>query len=267
MARGDVALGVYPGRVLGVLRRDRVIAFHFDELILATGTYDRLPPIPGNDLPGVIGLQAAQRYAACGGLRPGTRMAAWTPSSRQSDLEALAAAHDVEIVWMSDSAPRALSGRRRVQRLHSDVTVACDIFVTAVPQPAIELAVQAGARVELTRGELPILAVADSPGWVALRGAVATKSSGVPDVLAADAAFACLCEDVRIGDIRACVAEGFEHAELVKRRTGAMTGPCQGKLCSAIVLAVLRDEGIDAGPTSARPPALPVPLGRLASDA
>ena len=30
---------------------------------------------------------------------------------------------------------------------------------------------------------------------------------------------------------------GFASAELVKRRTGAMTGPCQGKLCAAAVLA------------------------------
>jgi hypothetical protein len=154
-----------------------------------------------------------------------------------------------------------------VQRLHAEATVACDVFVTAVAQPAIELALQAGARAELTSGELPILAVAELPSWVGLRGGAATKTSGVPDVPAADEAFACLCEDVRIGDVRACVADGFEHAELVKRRTGAMTGPCQGKLCSAIVLSVLREEGIDAVPTSARPPAFPVPLGRLASDA
>ena len=31
-------------------------------------------------------------------------------------------------------------------------------------------------------------------------------------------AFACLCEDVRIGDLADCVAQGFAHPELVKRR-------------------------------------------------
>src|SRR5438105_246566 len=61
-ARGELALGVYPDRVLGVLREDSLVALRFDRLVLATGTYERLPPIAGNDLPGVVGLHAAIRY-------------------------------------------------------------------------------------------------------------------------------------------------------------------------------------------------------------
>jgi bacterioferritin-associated ferredoxin len=267
LAQGDLALGVYPDRVLGVLREDSLVALHFDELVLATGTYERLPPIPGNDLPGVIGLRAAQRYAASGGLPRGTRIAVWTPSNRRSDVETLAHDYRLDIVWISGKAPRALSGRGHVERLHSEATVDCDLFVTAVPQPAIELALQADARAYLTSGELPILAVAETPEWLQLRAGAGTKSSGVPEVPEADSAFACLCEDVRVKDVRACVAQGFDHAELVKRRTGAMTGPCQGKLCSAAVLSVLREEGADATPTSARPLLRPVTLGDLASHA
>jgi hypothetical protein len=215
----------------------------------------------------VLGLHAAERYARAGALRQGTRIAAWTPSNRRPRVEALAASHGLDIVWIDEAAPGALSGRGRVERLHAESTVPCDILITAVAQPAFELALQAGARAELTRGELPILVVAESPAWVQLRGAAAAKASGVPDVRAADDAFACLCEDVRVGDVRACAAEGFDHPELVKRRSGAMTGPCQGKLCAATVLSVLRDEGVEATPTSARPPAFPVSLGQLASDA
>lgn len=266
-AHGELALGIYPDRVLGVLSEESLVAVHFERLIVATGTYVRLPAIPGNDLPGVISLDAAERYGASGGLRPRTRIAAWTPPGRRDAVERLAEHYSLELVWASDTAPRSLSGRGRVQRLHAERTVACDLFVTAVTQPAIELALQGGARAELTSGELPILAVVWTPDWLELRGGAAQRSSGVPAARAADEAFACLCEDVRIQDLRACVRDGFRHTELVKRRTGAMTGPCQGKLCAGAVLSVLREEGVEATPTTPRPLVRPVALRELAAHA
>lgn len=266
-ARGEVALGVYGERVLAVLRRRGLAAVHFERLVVATGTYERLPPIPGNDLPGTVGLHAAELYAAAGGLRRGLRVAAWTPASRRGAVNRLVERHGLRLVWADDTAPRSLSGRGRVERLHAERTVACDLFVTAVAQPAIELALQAGARAEVTSGELPILAVTAAPDWLELRGGAAAQTSGVPDVPAADVSFACLCEDVRVRDLRACVAEGFGHVELVKRRTGAMTGPCQGKLCAGAVLSVLREAGVRAAPPTTRPPARALTLGELAARA
>jgi hypothetical protein len=239
----------------------------FDRLVLATGGYERLAPIAGNDLPGVIGLPAAERYGQAGGLPRGTRIAAWTPADRRDRVEALAKRHGLELVWVDDRAPHALSGRGRVERVHAGEIVACDLFVTAVVQPAIELALQAGATGRLTESELPILVADDLPDWLEIEGDAARRSSGVPDVGASDDAYACLCEDVRVRDLRDCVADGFGHAELVKRRTGAMTGPCQGKLCAAAVHAVLRERGVDSGLTTARPLAHPVELAELAADA
>lgn len=267
-AGGDVVLGVYPGRVLGMLRDDRMLAVSFERLVLATGTYERLPPIPGNDLPGVVGLEAAEIYGASGALAPGTRVGVWAPADAHDRARALASRHDLDIVWLGNVAPRRIHGRRRVRAI--DVAgrrVGCELFVVGVVQPAIDLALQAGATATLTEGELPILAVDTAPEWLEVRGTAARLQSGVPDVRPADEAIACPCEDVRFGDLRACVAQGFEHAELVKRRTGAMTGPCQGKLCSAAVLAELRSCGVEAVPTRSRPLARPVTLGELAADA
>jgi hypothetical protein len=266
-ATGDEPLGVYGDRTLAVLTGDRLLKLSFERLVLATGGYERLPPIPGNDLPGVLGLAAAERYGAAGDLPRGTKLAAWAPPDRRDRVRMLAKRHGLELVLVDERPPGALAGRHRVERLHARETIECDLFVTAVVQPAIELALQAGATARLTTGELPILVADDCPDWLELEGDAALRSSGVPDVVASDAAFACLCEDVRVGDLRACVAQGFEHAELVKRRTGAMTGPCQGKLCSAAVQAVLREEGVDTGTTTARPLARPVELGELAADA
>ena len=131
----------------------------------------------------------------------------------------------------------------------------------------VELAIQAGATARLTSDGLPILAIETLPADIEVVGEAAAASSGVPDVPAADAAFACLCEDVRFRDLKECVAQGFGDAETVKRRTGAMTGPCQGKLCAAATLTMLRSLGVPVALPRPRPPARPVPLRELAADA
>jgi hypothetical protein len=266
-AEGQVAIGIYPGRRLGVVSEAALLDVRFERLVLGTGAYERLPPVPGNDLPGVIGLEAAERYAAAGALARGTRIACWTPPERRARVAALAEAASLVIVHDAVAPPAAIVGRRRVEAVLTPARVRCELFVTAVRQPALELAQAAGAALRLTAGELPVLVLEAAPAWLEVVGAAAAAGSGVPPVAAADEAFACLCEDVRFADLRACVAQGFASAELVKRRTGALTGPCQGKLCVGAVLGELRALGADATPTTVRPLARPVTLAALAADA
>jgi hypothetical protein len=264
---GRRALGVYPGRVLGVLGEHALTAVRFDRLVLATGSYERLPPIPGSDLPGVIGLRAAERYAAAGAFRGGPRLAAWGPAAVVERVERLAARHGTSVVWSGTTAPQAITGRRRVTGVRTDRPIACDLFVVCTAQPALELAWAAGAVARLTDDGLPVLALDERPDWLEVVGEAAATGSGVPDVPAADGHIACPCEDVRVRDLRDCVAQGFESVETVKRRTGAMTGPCQGKICAATVLTVLRGLGVAPVPMRPRPPASPVTLGELAARA
>lgn len=264
---GRRPLGVYPDRVLGVLGEDSLTAVRFDRLVLATGSYERLPPILGGDLPGVVGLRAAERYAAAGALRHGLRLAAWGPTAALERVERLAARHGATIAWSGTEAPQAITGRRRVTGVRTDRPIACDLFVVATAQPALELAWAAGAVARLTDAGLPILALDERPDWLEVVGEAAATTSGVPDVPPADGHIACPCEDVRVRDLRDCVAQGFDHVETVKRRTGAMTGPCQGKLCAAGVLTVLRGLGVAPVPMRPRPPARPVTLGELAARA
>jgi hypothetical protein len=268
-AAGDVVVGIYPQRTLALLRADRALLVHFQYLVVCTGSYDVLPPIPGNDLPGVIGLAGAERYGDAGALRRGLRVAVWAPAEDITRVRALVDRHGLDLVWAGDRAPTAIAGRRRVRAIALDGRrVPCDLFITAVRQPAIDVALQGGATAQLSDdGMLPVLVVTSTPDWMELTGEAARRSSGVPRVDAAARAMACLCEDVRVSDLRACVADGFAHPELVKRRTGAMTGPCQGKLCVATVLSTLQDMGVDASPTRSRPPARPTRLGDLAAHA
>jgi bacterioferritin-associated ferredoxin len=78
----------------------------------------------------------------------------------------------------------------------------------------------------------------------------------------------CLCHDVTDQDIARAVAAGYTHPEIVKRYTGALMGPCQGRGCRELVLDALAAaaglaRGDMAAPTS-RPPAFAIRMGDLA---
>jgi bacterioferritin-associated ferredoxin len=79
----------------------------------------------------------------------------------------------------------------------------------------------------------------------------------------------CLCHDVTDADIARAVRLGYRHPETIKRFTGALMGPCQGRTCADLVLdAIARETGVHreslAAPTS-RPPAFPIRMGLLAA--
>ena len=49
-----------------MLRGEELLEVHFEKLVIGTGSHVRLPPIAGNDLPGVVGIEG-------GAVRPGRR--------------------------------------------------------------------------------------------------------------------------------------------------------------------------------------------------
>jgi sarcosine oxidase, subunit alpha len=179
-------------------------------------------------------------------------------------------------------------GRVRSVRLDGGSPITCDVLVMGFTQPSFELQGQAGATVSVSgepavivvSGEtrFPMLAVGEAAGYLEpgtqarpaveawLRGD-APKPVSSPELPEASVrhprAFACLCEDVRVSDLTAAIEEGFGNAELVKRRTGAGTGPCQGKLCLGEVAAILRTAGLPADLPTIRPPARPVSIAAL----
>lgn len=167
----------------------------------------------------------------------------------------------------------------------------CDVLVLGFTQPSYELQVHARC-VPALRGSpgvvvpegdpsLPMLAVGEAAGQLdpariageagaraAAWGRGEQPTPAPPRSLPEPAerspeAFVCLCEDVRVRDIEAAVAEGFGDAELVKRRTGTGTGPCQGKLCLAEAAALLGELGLEPTLPTVRPPMHPVPIAWL----
>ncbi|MBA3234863.1 MAG: (2Fe-2S)-binding protein [Chloroflexi bacterium] len=77
----------------------------------------------------------------------------------------------------------------------------------------------------------------------------------------------CFCEDVRTWEIRAEQRGGYGDPELLKRRTGALTGPCQGKYClQAFALLAVHESANPGSLPTARPPLRPIRLGDLVVD-
>jgi len=62
------------------------------------------------------------------------------------------------------------------------------------------------------------------------------------------------------------IVDGFGDIELLKRRSGACTGACQGKLCLGTVGEVLVARGRPSGLPTIRPPVRPVPIASLAAE-
>ena len=96
-----------------------------------------------------------------------------------------------------------------------------------------------------------------------------STTDGHPPKPGSPHAVLCFCEDVRGWEIQAERAVGYQDPELVKRRTGALTGPCQGKYCLSAVTCALSAAGAGATSTgdvllpTGRPPLRPLRLGDL----
>ena len=78
----------------------------------------------------------------------------------------------------------------------------------------------------------------------------------------------CRCEDITREMILACIADGYETLDEIKRVTRAGMGPCQGRTCRHLIATDLsRTCGIqmeDILMTTFRPPVIPISLGVLA---
>jgi sarcosine oxidase subunit alpha len=258
---------------------DGPVTLAFEELVVATGAYDRLPGFAGNDLPGIIGLRAFERLAAAGVIPKAWRVGVFA----DADGAAAALATGRRLAWIAGpgelpttDVPRlpgttllAAQGPDRVTaaRLDGAGSQPCDLLVLGFTQPSYQLQMQAGQRailagtppVVLTEGEalIPLTVVGEAAWKPAAAAHLVTRPS--PD------AFLCPCEDVRRRDADAAIADGFADIELLKRRTGAGTGPCQGKLCHGEMLACLAEAGRPVALPTVRPLLRPISLAALAA--
>jgi bacterioferritin-associated ferredoxin len=193
---------------------------------------------------------------------------------------------------------RRIDGRRVATGavLDDGRRLAADVLVLGFTQPTYELQMHLGQTasiggepaIVLTAGatSMPMLVVGEAAGDVDPDGAADRAAAraaswlehptdvgqGViePGVAAIDGldpdATVCVCEDVTVAAIDRAIADGFGDIELLKRRSGACTGACQGKLCLGAVGEVLQARGLAAGLPTMRPPIRPVSIASLAGE-
>jgi sarcosine oxidase subunit alpha len=272
---GAAAAGWYDG-VVTAIDDDTLWSIRAGSVIAATGSYERVPSVRGADRPGVIGARLALALIEEHRVLPGERPVL---IGEAGDLEKVGAAFAAEGVRaigpFQTAALRRVLGRRRVsgaiiERDGRHRRAAADVVVFGDRTPNLDLVLAAGAAAELRDGVLT--PVHDEAGRTTVPGlSVVGSAAGrvTPPSTPAVAppggrTLVCFCEDVHADEIHAQVAAGCGDPELVKRRTGALTGPCQGKYCLQSFSRAMAAGGAPlTGPPTARPPLRPTRLGDL----
>jgi sarcosine oxidase subunit alpha len=278
---GATAVGWYDG-VAAAVEAATLWSIRAGSVVAATGSYERVPQVRGADRPGVMGagrlLDTVIRHHVLPGERP---LLVGESEPLTPVVDALSAAGAQVVGPIPTTALRRVIGRRRVSGAVFDVdgrTVreSVDLVVFGERVPNLDLVLAAGAAVEDRDGVLvPVL---DASGRTSVPGlSVAGSAAGRPRATPAASAPAgrtlvCFCEDVHADEIKAQVDAGYGDPEMVKRRTGALTGPCQGKYCLQAFAATMTAAGGPgyAGAVSlptTRPPLRPTRLGDLVSAA
>ncbi|UJR83074.1 2Fe-2S iron-sulfur cluster-binding protein [Sandaracinus amylolyticus] len=174
---------------------DALVRVEARRVIVAQGRHEGAWAFEGNDLPGVIGSDAACRLLAHGVL-PGERVVIAGPTSASAPgsarLRALAAALEgagasvignFEISAIERAHGRAGIDRVDVRTVGGIESLECDALVIAPPSSAVyELASQAGADVVWREGGFEVDASHDDGATRSPRVRVIGRASGVPSV-------------------------------------------------------------------------------------
>ncbi len=285
---GVTAAGWYDGMVAAI-GDDAHLEIRTGSVVVATGSYERVPLVPGADRPGVLAARTAIALVDRFGVIPGAT-ALLVGEGLELDRAADRLRHAgvrIETGPVPTLSLVSIRGRRHVTgavtRHGSKLEHhAVDLVVFGDRSPNLDLVLAAGAAVQRHgdtlvpildasgRTTIPSLSVVGSAVGPAAgmgsershRHAAAPVTPGAP---IDPGAMVCFCEDVRAGEVRAEQAAGYTDPELIKRRTGALTGPCQGKYCLqsfACLVGTAADEEAVPLPT-ARPPLRPIRLGDL----
>ena len=195
-----------------------------------------------------------------------------------------------DVAMYSNSRLDQITGHSQVTglRFENGFQAKCNLLVLGFSQPSYELQMHAGqyATIKSTlpivipEGEplVPMIVVGEAAGatdpfealehaehaidrwYKGIKSIPTYRDHPAPITDIHPDSFICHCEDVRVSDIQQTIDDGFASVELIKRRTGAGTGPCQGKLCHAQFVACAVAKGVPVTLPTMRPFMRPVPL-------
>jgi sarcosine oxidase subunit alpha len=285
---GASAVGWYDGVVTAIDART-LWTIRAASVVAATGSYERLPSVRGIDRPGVMGARLVGSLIAHHRVLPGQRaLLVGDPAELAAAGAALAGAGASVVATVPTTGLRRILGRRRVTGAivatdGREQRIVTDLVVVGDRSPNLDLVLAAGAAVTARDGVLaPVLDAGGRTTVAALSvvGQAAGRTSAT--TTPGGRTLVCFCEDVHADEIHTEIAAGYGDPELIKRRTGALTGPCQGKYCLQAFACTMAAAGVaDAAGVSdetvagganhagvidlptARPPLRPIRLGDL----
>jgi sarcosine oxidase subunit alpha len=294
------ALGIYEGPLVPLDAVDELELIHPARIVVATGAVEQHAVFPGNDLPGVFLARGAARLAGCHRIPPGRLAVACVNTAEgcahvhtliERGVKVAAVLIPEELRSLVPSNVRVIvggrlaraDGRGRVTSVivssgnNTSEKIVCDLVVLSLGfRPRDGLLRQAEGLPAVGAGDVIAPGGDDIPAAIACGRAAAprtaVRTSGSRDLVSeVGDGFVCLCEDVARSDLELAWREGFDSTELLKRYTTVGMGPCQGMLCQAhlrkFVVARVGRTAPTAQQTTARPPARPVTLERVAAGA
>jgi sarcosine oxidase subunit alpha len=250
-------------------------------VVLATAPFERSIAFESNDRPGVMLAASVQRFLETFGVLAGRRAVVFTTHDGPARLVDALAGIGAEIAAVLDvregvavesteagddgsiSAVRTTDGRR----------IECDLLcVSGGWNPDLHLwrSIGGTVRYDATRA---CFVPDQGPGWLTVT--VQATGAGLPETAPYFAVptgdrseqFVDLQRDQTVADIEAAVEAGLRNVEHVKRATYIGTAVDQGRtsgvLTAEIVNTLLGAGPGDQGPTTARPPSLPVSFAAL----
>ncbi len=310
-----LAFGVYDHGLVGLCQRhtdhlppaerrgprETLWKVRADEIMLASGAFERPLAFADNDRPGIMLAGAALTYLRRFGVAVGNDVVVATNNaSAYATAFALqdAGVHVVAIVDSRDGAPEAATARTRglrviernapVRALGKSAisairiegeTLACDsLLVSGGWNPAVHLHSQAGGKLVFCpdlQGFIP----GEAPRHIRSVGAAAGDIAAIAGPLrhfaggdaSAASAWLDFQNDVTVGDVQLAARENFRSVEHVKRYTTLGMASDQGKTSNVTAIGVLSHLlGKPApviGTTKFRPPFDPVTIGAFAGTA
>jgi sarcosine oxidase, subunit alpha len=261
------ALGIYDdGFVVAHERsvtRGRLWHIRAGHIVLATGATERPIAFAGNDRPGVMLTSAAATYVERFGTLPGDKAGLLTTNDAgiaSADILRRAGADIVKTLGVGEGLAE-LSGEAEV------------VLVSGGWNPNLTLwrAIGGSVRFDDRRACFRPL---DGPPWLQVVGAASGDGLPASETYWLDTAddysehFVDLQRDQTVADIAAALDAGLTSVEHVKRATYIGTAIDQGRTSGVLTAAIVNQllgAGPDAqGPTSARPPAVPVSYTAIA---
>jgi sarcosine oxidase subunit alpha len=295
------AIGIYEAGYAVVHERARPVErlWHVRarRAVLATGGHERPIPFADNDRPGVMLAGAAARYVVDFGVLPGERFVLFATRSPAHEAAKVLRDAGAELAAIVDVRPDARSpgegaeflpgwavaaavGDPRLEAVHlvgpegERRTVACDLLlVSGGWNPALQLWRAIGGGLRYDRSASTFVPDGIGPRWLEVVGSAAggvAPSAPYWFVPSEDYSrhFVDLQRDQTVADVAAAVRGGLRSVEHVKRATYIGTAIDQGRTSNVITAEIvnsLSGAGPGAqGPTSARPPYVPVSFAALA---